>query len=41
MDFVLEGDDRSMHVLYTISPAFTCCLLFASYVCDRIGTALG
>lgn len=36
MDFVLEGDDRSMHVLNAVSPAFTCSLPFASYVCDRI-----
>ncbi len=36
MDFVLEGDDRSMHVLNAVSPAFTCSLPFAAYVCDRI-----
>ena len=36
MDFVLEGDDRSMHVLNAVSPAFTCSLPFADYVCDRI-----
>jgi L-2-hydroxyglutarate oxidase LhgO len=36
MDFVLEGDRRSMHVLNAVSPAFTCSLPFASYVCDRI-----
>ncbi|HSA62208.1 MAG TPA: L-2-hydroxyglutarate oxidase [Nitrospiraceae bacterium] len=41
MDFVLEGDDRSMHVLNAVSPAFTCSLPFASYVCDRIDAALG
>ena len=40
MDFVLEGDDRSMHVLNAVSPAFTCALPFASYVCDRIDSAL-
>ncbi len=40
MDFVLEGDDRSMHVLNAVSPAFTCALPFASYVCDRIDAAL-
>lgn len=36
MDFVLEGDCRSMHVLNAVSPAFTCSLPFADYVCDRI-----
>jgi hypothetical protein len=36
MDFVLEGDERSMHVLNAVSPAFTCSLPFADSVCDRI-----
>jgi (S)-2-hydroxyglutarate dehydrogenase len=36
MDFVLEGDRDSMHVLNAVSPAFTCSLPFADYVCDRI-----
>jgi L-2-hydroxyglutarate oxidase LhgO len=36
MDFVLEGDQRSMHVLNAVSPAFTCSLPFADHVCDRI-----
>ncbi|UVT20454.1 MAG: L-2-hydroxyglutarate oxidase [Nitrospira sp.] len=40
MDFVLEGDDRSMHVLNAVSPAFTCSLPFASYVCDHIDRAV-
>lgn len=41
MDFVLEGDNRSMHVLNAVSPAFTCSLPFASYVCDQIDKAIG
>jgi (S)-2-hydroxyglutarate dehydrogenase len=41
MDFVLEGDHRSMHVLNAVSPAFTCSLPFASYVCDHIEKAIG
>ncbi|ALA59710.1 L-2-hydroxyglutarate oxidase [Nitrospira moscoviensis] len=41
MDFVLEGDHRSMHVLNAVSPAFTCSLPFAEYVCDRIQAAVG
>ncbi len=40
MDFVLEGDDRSMHVLNAVSPAFTCSLPFSQYVCDRIQQAV-
>ena len=35
-DFHLEGDDRSMHVLNAVSPAFTSATPFASYVVDRI-----
>ena len=40
MDFVLEGDDRAMHVLNAVSPAFTCSLPCASYVCDHIDKAI-
>jgi len=40
MDFVVEGDDRSMHVFNAVSPAFTCSLPFADYVCDRISVVL-
>jgi L-2-hydroxyglutarate oxidase len=36
MDFILEGDKQSMHVLNAVSPAFTCSLPFASYVVDLI-----
>ena len=36
MDFVLEGDARSMHVLNAVSPGFTCSIPFAGYVCDKI-----
>lgn len=36
MDFVMEGDDRSFHVLNAVSPAFTCALPFSGYVCDQI-----
>ncbi|MDH4087796.1 MAG: hypothetical protein OEV27_09320 [Nitrospira sp.] len=41
MDFVLEGDNRSMHVLNAVSPAFTCSFPFASHVCDHIDNAMG
>jgi len=36
MDFVVEGDERSIHVLNAVSPAFTCSLPFSDYVCDQI-----
>ena len=36
MDFVLEGDRRSTHVLNAVSPTFTCSLPFAAHVCDEI-----
>lgn len=36
MDFVLEGDARSFHVLNAVSPAWTCSLPFAAYVCDHV-----
>jgi len=41
MDFVLEGDSRSMHVLNAVSPAFTCSLPFAEYVCQKIQAQIG
>jgi (S)-2-hydroxyglutarate dehydrogenase len=36
MDFVVEGDARSTHVLNAVSPGFTCALPFAEYVVDRM-----
>ena len=36
MDFVLEGDDRSMHVLNAVSPGWTCAIPFAAHVVDTI-----
>ena len=36
MDFVVEGDDRSMHVLNAVSPGFTCAIPFAEYVSSQI-----
>ncbi len=39
MDFLLDGDDRSMHVLNAVSPGFTCSLPFARFVCDAIDDA--
>ena len=36
MDFVLEGDDRSMHVLNAVSPGWTCSIPFAAHVATEI-----
>lgn len=36
MDFRIEGDDRSLHVLNAVSPAFTCAFPFARFVVDRV-----
>ena len=35
MDFILEGDAESTHVLNAISPGFTCSFPFAEYVVDH------
>jgi L-2-hydroxyglutarate oxidase LhgO len=40
MDFVLEGDRHSMHVLNAVSPAFTCGIPFSEHVCKRIQAIL-
>lgn len=40
MDFVLEGDDKSMHVLNAVSPAFTCSIPFSQYICKEIQSNL-
>ena len=36
MDFLVEGDERSLHVLNAVSPAFTCSIPFAAHVCDLV-----
>jgi L-2-hydroxyglutarate oxidase LhgO len=36
MDFVLEGDARSLHVLNAVSPGWTCAFPFARHVVDEI-----
>ena len=36
MDFVIEGDDTSLHILNAVSPAFTCSFSFADHVVDEI-----
>jgi hypothetical protein len=40
MDFVVEGDAGSFHVLNAVSPAFTCSIPFSEHVCDAIDRLL-
>lgn len=40
MDFIVEGDDRSFHVLNAVSPAFTCAFPFADYCIAEIDKKL-
>lgn len=40
MDFVIEGDDKSIHVLNAVSPGFTCSIPFSRYVCKEIQSQL-
>lgn len=40
MDFVVEGDSASMHVLNAVSPAFTCSRPFSEYVVSLIAQKL-
>ncbi|MEK9628135.1 MAG: L-2-hydroxyglutarate oxidase [Nitrospinota bacterium] len=41
MDFVTEGDAHSLHILNAVSPAFTCSLPFADFICDKISDLSG
>jgi L-2-hydroxyglutarate oxidase LhgO len=41
MDFHVEGDDRSMHVLNAVSPAFTSSIPFAAHVVEKIAAETG
>ena len=34
-DFVVEGDNKSVHVLNAVSPAFTCAFVFSEYVVNQ------
>ncbi len=40
-DFVVEGDDKSMHVMNTVSPAFTSGVPLARYICEQVAAATG
>jgi L-2-hydroxyglutarate oxidase LhgO len=35
MDFVVEGDQESLHILNAVSPAFTCSFAFAKYLIEE------
>lgn len=41
MDFVVEGDGESFHVLNAVSPGFTCAFPFARYLVDEIEGRVG
>lgn len=34
-DFIVEGDDKSIHVLNAVSPAFTCSIPFSKWIVDN------
>lgn len=34
-DFVVEGDDKSIHILNAVSPAFTCAFPFAEFITKK------
>lgn len=36
MDFVIEGDTKSTHILNAVSPGFTCAIPFSDFVCRNI-----
>lgn len=40
MDFIVEGDKNSFHILNAVSPGFTSALPFAQYVCAKIAKLL-
>jgi len=40
MDFVVEGDEKSTHILNAVSPGWTCSMPFSSYVVDSINRVL-
>ncbi len=34
-DFVVEGDDKTIHILNAVSPAFTCSIPFTNWVVEK------
>lgn len=41
MDFKMEGDDRSFHILNAVSPAFTCAMSFSEYAFHQVEKLIG
>ena len=41
MDFHVDGNDKSMHVLNAVSPGFTSSIPFSAHVVDKIVAELG
>ena len=41
MDFVVEGNKNSIHILNAVSPGFTCAIPFSEYVGGKIAQVLG
>lgn len=37
MDFVYEGDDKSFHILNSVSPGWTCAIPFSQHLVDEMG----
>lgn len=37
MDFVYEGDNKSFHILNSVSPGWTCAIPFSQYLVDEMG----
>jgi L-2-hydroxyglutarate oxidase LhgO len=37
MDFVYEGDQKSFHILNSVSPGWTCSIPFSEYLVDEMG----
>lgn len=40
MDFCIEGDKHSLHVLNAVSPAWTCAFSFADHVVERVASPM-
>ena len=40
MDFVIEGDDRSLHILNAVSPGWTCSIPFARHVVEIVSRSV-
>ena len=41
MDFLIEGDSKSLHILNAVSPGFTCARPFAEYILGEVSLLIG